>query len=933
MAQVGLSKSIREKISKVLSFSVITSLLPIMVVANLVTSGPVAQATNYTSIPLETSTVVTSPGFVELGALASRSKSTVAVKKAITKSSVSPYTITGTDSLSGQTYQYETLQNYTNNTLFESMDVTSTIVAAGAPNYGLNNKSWSFDPAASYGGRSNVNQLTSSMYSIPRTGGQAPYGSVFGPEVWSVPFVGTLGKSLSFDWAAANGQDDYEIYAFLVKIDESVDSATCAGFSGAGTYGLTNPTTTHTLMAYGRGTVQTWLTATAAVPSAGCYRFRFVSGTFDQTGGLAVGASLYVDNTVLLGDTQTITFPAISDQVKDASNAITINAGASSSATGATLAYSTVTSSVCSVNGSTGVITINANTTGTCTITVNSAAFSTFTAASPVSRSFAIVAAATAPASQNGSYISGTAGTCEILSVVEGGWNTGGATITGTSYQWQISSNGTTWTSISGATSSTYTTLSTDYNSYIRVQITKTNSVGASNPESTAGLLISTQTSGCSTSASVTTAKPGSLLTFMPNGADNFAYPQSPLLGETVPLWKNMLVRTGYIFTGWNTKADGTGTAYADQALFKFSEAFMTLHAQWKLIQTKPTISWATPVAIQEGTALSATQLNALVSVPGTYTYAPAATTALEVGKHTLKVTFVPTDAKYETIETTVEIEVLAKAKLTWANPAAIVEGTALSATQLNATASVPGTFVYSPATGAQLPVGKNTLKVTFTPTDSRLSPVTAEVTIDVTAKPVVVEPAPGAPVSPTYAVTGGAKTSINWGAGKDAATYTVLVDGKSACSVATLTCDVTQLLGPKNVVTVTSVSANTKTSAAIKADYVAPAGSQVLSVVNFDTARSVLKSSETAKLRAFASKIKAAGYTSLTVYGHTDSVGGMDNKKLSVARAKSTITYLKKLLPSVKFVVSGFAASEPVGDNSTTGGKAANRRAEIFIP
>jgi flagellar motor protein MotB len=58
-----------------------------------------------------------------------------------------------------------------------------------------------------------------------------------------------------------------------------------------------------------------------------------------------------------------------------------------------------------------------------------------------------------------------------------------------------------------------------------------------------------------------------------------------------------------------------------------------------------------------------------------------------------------------------------------------------------------------------------------------------------------------------------------------------------------------------------------------------------------------------------------------------------MDNQKLSVARANSTIAYLKKLLPNVKFVRSGFAAGEPVADNSTTEGKAANRRAEVFIP
>lgn len=56
---------------------------------------------------------------------------------------------------------------------------------------------------------------------------------------------------------------------------------------------------------------------------------------------------------------------------------------------------------------------------------------------------------------------------------------------------------------------------------------------------------------------------------------------------------------------------------------------------------------------------------------------------------------------------------------ITWNNPGAIQYGTALSGTQLNATASVAGTFVYTPAAGLVLGAGSaQTLSVTFTPTD-----------------------------------------------------------------------------------------------------------------------------------------------------------------------------------------------------------------------
>ncbi len=63
---------------------------------------------------------------------------------------------------------------------------------------------------------------------------------------------------------------------------------------------------------------------------------------------------------------------------------------------------------------------------------------------------------------------------------------------------------------------------------------------------------------------------------------------------------------------------------------------------------------------------------------------------------------------------------------VTWNAPAAITYGTGLSTSQLDATASVPGLFSYSPAAGAILGAGEPTLSVIFTPNDATdYSPVT----------------------------------------------------------------------------------------------------------------------------------------------------------------------------------------------------------------
>jgi hypothetical protein len=56
---------------------------------------------------------------------------------------------------------------------------------------------------------------------------------------------------------------------------------------------------------------------------------------------------------------------------------------------------------------------------------------------------------------------------------------------------------------------------------------------------------------------------------------------------------------------------------------------------------------------------------------------------------------------------------------VSWTAPAPIAFGTRLGTAQLDASASVPGTFSYSPPLGAVLQPGTQTLSVTFTPTDT----------------------------------------------------------------------------------------------------------------------------------------------------------------------------------------------------------------------
>jgi hypothetical protein len=72
---------------------------------------------------------------------------------------------------------------------------------------------------------------------------------------------------------------------------------------------------------------------------------------------------------------------------------------------------------------------------------------------------------------------------------------------------------------------------------------------------------------------------------------------------------------------------------------------------------------------------------------------------------------------------------------ITWSTPAAITFGTRLSSIQLDATASVAGSFVYTPPAGTVLSVGTYTLSVTFYPTDN-VDFTTAGASVTITVNP-----------------------------------------------------------------------------------------------------------------------------------------------------------------------------------------------------
>ncbi|OGU21988.1 MAG: hypothetical protein A2580_12650 [Hydrogenophilales bacterium RIFOXYD1_FULL_62_11] len=103
---------------------------------------------------------------------------------------------------------------------------------------------------------------------------------------------------------------------------------------------------------------------------------------------------------------------------------------------------------------------------------------------------------------------------------------------------------------------------------------------------------------------------------------------------------------------------------------------------------------------------------------------------------------------------------------------------------------------------------------------------------------------------------------------------------------------------------------------------------------VSFDTNRYEIKSNLRPILDRFATTLNQNPVTTVSIIGHTDSTGSdAINNPLSVNRAASTRDYLvARGVASNRIAIDGRGSREPIADNNTAGGRAMNRRVEIFV-
>ena len=158
----------------------------------------------------------------------------------------------------------------------------------------------------------------------------------------------------------------------------------------------------------------------------------------------------------------------------------------------------------------------------------------------------------------------------------------------------------------------------------------------------------------------------------------------------------------------------GSYTVVVTNSVSSTTSAAATLTVNAK---TMATVVLGSLSATYDGSAHAATATTTPASLAFDLTYNGSATAPTNAGTYVVVGTI--NDATYQGSSSGNLIIAKITPVITWSAPAAIVSGTALSSTQLNATANVAGSFVYNPASGTVPSVGTLSLSAAFTPADT----------------------------------------------------------------------------------------------------------------------------------------------------------------------------------------------------------------------
>ena len=116
----------------------------------------------------------------------------------------------------------------------------------------------------------------------------AAFGIYHGPAIVSDQFRAEEGQVLRLNYNAAGDVDDYHVAGYIYEVDPNTGNPVLDANGDAKIMMALNET----------GTVELDGRASVDIEADGDYRFVFIVGTFDKTGGLAAGASMRIDNIV-----------------------------------------------------------------------------------------------------------------------------------------------------------------------------------------------------------------------------------------------------------------------------------------------------------------------------------------------------------------------------------------------------------------------------------------------------------------------------------------------------------------------------------------------------------------------------------------------------------------------------------------------------------